>query len=267
MKPMRVLLIEDDEDDYVVARRLLTDIYDDRLQLVWAATYDEGLEKLSPCDFDVCLLDYRLGARNGIELLREVCADKYPVPIILMTGQGDREVDIEASNAGAADYLLKNQPDTTLLERAIRYSIQHKQSEAARLELIKEREARESAEQANRAKDAFLAMVTHELRSPLNAILGWAQILRAQAADENTTQHALEIIEKSARTQSRLIEDILDTARATSGQLRIDVRSVVLPDVIASAIEVVKPAADAKNITIESTLDKNVNVITGDPER
>ncbi len=264
---MRVLLIEDDEDDYIVARRMLNDIYPDNVELTWAQTYEEGMEKISPCDFDVCLLDYRLGARNGIELLREICADKYPIPIILMTGQGDREIDIEASKAGAADYLLKNQPAPLLLERAIRYSIQHKQSEAARLELLKEREARLTAEQANRANDAFLAMVTHELRSPLNAILGWAQILRAKTADETTIEHALEVIEKSARTQSRLIEDILDTARAVGGQLRIDVRPTILPDVITAAIEVVKPAADAKNIRIETAMDAHVNVISGDPER
>ena len=267
MKPMRVLLIEDDEDDYVVARRMLSDIYADQVELTWAQTYEEGMEKISPCDYDVCLLDYRLGARNGVELLREICADKYPIPIILMTGQGDKEIDIEASKSGAADYLLKNQPDSALLERAIRYSIQHKQSEAARLELLKEREARETAEEANRAKDAFLAMVTHELRSPLNAILGWAQILRARTTDETTMEHALEVIEKSARTQSRLIEDILDTARATGGQLRLDVRSTILPDVISAAIEIVKPAADAKNIRIESSTDNHVNVISGDPER
>jgi signal transduction histidine kinase len=267
MKPMRILLIEDDEDDYVVARRMLNEIYPDHLELTWAQTYEEGMEKISPCDFDVCLLDYRLGARNGIELLREICADQYPIPIILMTGQGDREIDIEASKAGAADYLLKNQPAPMLLERAIRYSIQHKQSEAARLELLKEREARETAEQANRAKDAFLAMVTHELRSPLNAILGWAQILRARTVDETTMGQAIEVIEKSARTQSRLIEDILDTARATGGQLRLDVRPTVLPDVITAAIEVVKPAADAKNIHIESLTDHHVNVISGDPVR
>ncbi len=267
MKPMRVLLIEDDEDDYIVARRMLSDIYPDNVELTWAQTYEEGMEKISPCDFDVCLLDYHLGARNGIELLREVCADKYPIPIILMTGQGDQEIDIEASKSGAADYLLKNQPDSTLLERAIRYSIQHKQSEAARLELLKEREARETAEQANSAKDAFLAMVTHELRAPLNAILGWAQILRSRTTDEHTMEHALEVIEKSARTQSRLIEDILDTARAIGGQLRIDVRATILPDVITAAIEVVKPAAEAKNIHIESSTDTHVNVISGDPER
>ncbi|MFN0120647.1 MAG: response regulator [Blastocatellia bacterium] len=267
MKPMRVLLIEDDEDDYIVTKRLLGEAYADRLQLVWAKTYDEGLERLSPCDFDVCLLDYRLGARNGIELLREICAQKYPTPIILMTGQGDREVDVEASEAGAADYLLKNQPDAALLERAIRYSIQHKQSEVSRLELLQEREAREMAEQANRAKDDFLAMVTHELRSPLNAILGWTQILRSQKPDAAMLDHIMGIIEKSAQLQSRLIEDILDAARATAGQLRLDVRPVILPEVINGAIEVVRPAADAKNITLHLTTDARVNIVSGDPER
>lgn len=267
MEQLRILLIEDDEDDYLITRRLLSTIYAERMTLDWAQTYEAGLALLKPCQHDVCLLDYRLGARNGIELLRAICAESFQIPIILMTGQGDREIDIEATRVGAADYLLKGQTDAALLERAIRYSIQHKQSEAARRQLREEREARALAEEANRARDAFLAMVTHELRSPLNAILGWAQILLRQPADEAMTRHALEAIEQSARTQSHLIEDLLDTARITSGKLRLEVRPVVLDQVIAAALAVVSPAAEAKNIAVQVSVDEHINVISGDPAR
>src|SRR5262245_23825282 len=126
MELMKVLLVEDDEDDYIVARRLLTAIYGERLSLDWARTYESALETTLTCAHDVCLLDYRLGSRSGVELLREICAETHPLPIILMTGQGDREVDLEAMNAGAADYLVKGQVDASLLERSIRYAIQHK---------------------------------------------------------------------------------------------------------------------------------------------
>jgi two-component system CheB/CheR fusion protein len=260
-------LIEDDEDDYLVTRRLLVSIYGDRLVLDWVKTYEVALDVLARRTHDVCLLDYRLGLHNGIELLREVSAENFPIPIILMTGQGDREIDEEAAQAGASDYLLKGQTDVSILERAIRYAIQQKQSEEARIQLVREREARALAEEANRTKDAFLAMITHELRAPLNSILGWIGILRTRPVDEAMRRHAFDIIEQSARTQSHLIEDILDTARITSGKLRLDIRPIVLSELIQDAIEVVRPAAEAKGIEIERRFDQHLNVISGDPDR
>lgn len=264
---MRVLLVEDDEDDYLVTRRLLTEVYGERLSLEWIRGYEEALKALTECDYDVCLFDYRLGARNGLELLREVGAECYPAPIILLTGQGDREVDEAAARAGASDYLVKGETDAALLERAIRYSIHHKQGEAARLQLVNERKARIEAEAANRAKDAFLAMITHELRSPLNAVLGWTRILRTRQVDEATAAHALEMIEQSARSQSHLIEDLLDTARITSGKLRLEVRPVVLSEVIEAAMEVVRPAAESRGIELQKEFDEHVNIVSGDPDR
>jgi signal transduction histidine kinase/CheY-like chemotaxis protein len=126
---------------------------------------------------------------------------------------------------------------------------------------------RANAEDANRAKDAFLATVTHELRSPLNAMLGWAHFLLTKPVDEPTRRHALEVIEQSARTQSRLIEDLLDTARIASGKMRIEARPVDLVDVVASAMEVVRPAAEAKSIELRREFDARANIITGDPDR
>lgn len=267
MDKMRVLLIEDDEDDYIVTRRLLAAAYGDRLDLQWIKTYEEAVEEVKRCAHKVCLLDYRLGARNGVELLREVKAESLSMPIILMTGQGDLEVDIEAARAGAADYLLKGETNAMQLDRAIRYSIQQQVIEDTRIELVRERQARAEAEEANTLKDGFLAMATHELRSPLNAILGWASILRTRDLDKAMTQHALEIIEQSARTQSRLIEDILDTARITSGKLRLDVKPVILSEVIKDAIEVMRPAADAKNIQLQVSFSEQLQIISGDPDR
>jgi len=133
--------------------------------------------------------------------------------------------------------------------------------------LDKEQKAREEAEAANRAKDEFLATVSHELRAPLNAMLGWAQILRTTRVDDATLAHAIEIIERSARTQSRLIEDLLDTARIVSGKLRLDIQPVDLTSLIENAVEVLRPAAEAKRIEIKVTLNAGREVITGDPDR
>ena len=117
---LRVLLVEDDEDDYLIIRDLLSEMK--RFELEWVTDYDDAMEAIERGEHDVCLLDYRLGERNGLELLHEASERGYKVPIILLTGQGDREVDLEAMQAGAAGYLAKGQIDTPLLERSIRYA-------------------------------------------------------------------------------------------------------------------------------------------------
>jgi len=132
--------------------------------------------------------------------------------------------------------------------------------------LESERAARSQAEQASRSKDEFVAMVSHELRTPLNAILGWAQILRG-GADAATTRRGVEVIERNARTQQQLISDLLDMSRIISGKLRLDVQEVDLIAIIKAAIETTRPAADAKGIAVDCTLDPSVAATTGDPTR
>jgi PAS domain S-box-containing protein len=117
---LRVLLVEDDEDDYVIIRDLLVEI--EEFDLEWVTDYDHALKAIAREEHDVCLLDYRLGERSGLELLREASGRGYGTPMILLTGQGDREVDLQAMQAGAADYLIKGRIDAPLLERAIRYA-------------------------------------------------------------------------------------------------------------------------------------------------
>jgi PAS domain S-box-containing protein len=133
--------------------------------------------------------------------------------------------------------------------------------------LQREHLARQEAESANRAKDEFLATVSHELRTPLNAILGWAHMLRANRLDQVTQTRALETIERNAKSQAQLIEDILDVSRIVTGKLRLDVRPVELAPVIEAAIDSVRPAADAKEIRIEAILDPRAGPVSGDANR
>jgi PAS domain S-box-containing protein len=133
--------------------------------------------------------------------------------------------------------------------------------------LAQERHVRTLAEAANRAKDAFLAMVSHELRSPLSPILSWVRMLRMKALDEAKSARALETIERSARAQAKLIDDLLDISRIVAGKLRLEVRSVDLASVIEEALEVVRPAAEAKQIRLQTVLDTETGTIPGDPAR
>jgi signal transduction histidine kinase len=263
---VRVLLIEDDEDDFVLTRGLLAEAGAERYELDWVSSYELGLEQLARREHDVCLLDYRLGAHSGLELLTEACAQDC-IPIILLTGLGDRELDLQAMAAGAADYLTKSELNAALLERAIRYAIAQRRSEQERLQLALAREAQAQAERANRAKDDFLALVSHELRSPLNAMLGWVQVLRQTEVTPDVQEKALETIERSARTQARMIEDLLDISRIVNGRLQLNKEPVEIATVVRAAADLMRPAAEAKQITLATELDPAVSLVAGDADR
>ena len=116
-------------------------------------------------------------------------------------------------------------------------------------------------------KDEFLATLSHELRTPLSAILGWAQVLRRGSRDQADLQRGLQTIERNARAQAQLIEDLLDMSRITSGKVLLDMQLVAPAIVIDAAIETVRPAADAKNIRLDKYYDPGVGMIAGDPAR
>jgi PAS domain S-box-containing protein len=139
-----------------------------------------------------------------------------------------------------------------------------KQAEEARAQVIREQVARQQAETANRMKDEFLATLSHELRTPLNSVLGWARLLRTRSFDATTTARALETIERNAKSQAQMIEDILDVSRIIRGKLNLNLRPINLIPVIEAAIDSVRPAAEAKSIQVEYVLDPSVNRVTDD---
>ena len=144
-----VLLIEDDEDDYIITRALLSKAESIECNLEWARSYEEGLDAILNSTYDACLVDYRLGARTGLDLLNEVNEQGgVATPIILLTGQGDLEVDLNAMAAGAADYLSKERIDAPLLERSIRYAVERKEAD---------QRIREQAQLLDKARDAIIA--------------------------------------------------------------------------------------------------------------
>ena len=134
----KILLIDDDEDDYIIFRDLLSDINEVKYDLDWANNYKLAVETIKKGTHDIYFVDYRLGRYSGLELLREVKNFGCKAPLILLTGLGDHEVDIEAMKTGASDYLVKNEVTPSLLERSIRYALKHKKLED---ELYKEKES------------------------------------------------------------------------------------------------------------------------------
>jgi PAS domain S-box-containing protein len=131
----------------------------------------------------------------------------------------------------------------------------------------REQTARAMAEEANRLKDEFLAVVSHELRSPLSAVNGWAHLLLCGELDGQTQIHALQSIQRQVRSQSRLINDLLDIARITAGKVRLELRDVDLSNVINAALDSVRPEAAARRIHLEVALDPSVTRVVADPDR
>jgi PAS domain S-box-containing protein len=133
--------------------------------------------------------------------------------------------------------------------------------------LTRERQARAEAERAGRMKDEFLATLSHELRTPLNAILGWSQLLKAGGREGADFEQGMEVIDRNARIQTQIIEDLLDMSRIISGKVRLDVQRIDLPPVVQAAVDALKPTADAKGVRMHVVLDPRAGPVSGDPNR
>ena len=173
----------------------------------------------------------------------------------VFTGRAARIVEGLAAQAAIA-------MDNARLYHKVQQALQERE------ELLKsEQEARKQAEEASRAKDEFLGMLSHELRTPLNAILGWTSMLTRQKLDEDMFNRATDTIDRNAKLQARLIEDMLDVSRIISGKLRLETQAVDLTTIINAAVDTVRSAADAKEIRLEAVLAYGAGLVLGDPVR
>jgi signal transduction histidine kinase/ActR/RegA family two-component response regulator len=165
-------------------------------------------------------------------------------------------------------YLKNIEASEAHVEELSRYLRELKQSEALREQiLLREQAARAEAEAANRVKDEFLSTLSHELRTPLTSIIGWTSLMRAGQVRGEVQAQALETVERNARVQSRLIDDLLDLSRIISGKLLLDTREVELDAVVSNSIDVVRPAASAKNILLTYECEPGAKTIAGDSAR
>lgn len=246
---VNVLLVDDDEDDYVLTRDLLAEIKDGGYLLDWKSDYDESLTAICSGAYDVILLDYRLGEKSGLDLLAEARTLGCEAPVIVLTGLSDAEIDLAAMHRGAADYVEKSRLDRTLLDRMIRYSVQQRQIEVELERRVKQRT--EELDQANatlkdndRRKDEFLATLAHELRNPLAPIRNALEIMRLSDDRPEAVRCARGIIDRQVTTLVRLIDDLLDVSRITRGKIRLNTEPLELSEIVESAIEQSKPLLD-----------------------
>lgn len=209
--PLRILLVEDDEDDYILTKELLHEWRLSPFELQWVTTFDTALAEMKRNQHDVYLLDYQLGAENGLELLRASMAQGCQGPIIFLTGQNNRQLDLEVMAAGAVDYLVKSEITAPLLERTIRYALQQKQIRAASIE------TRRRLTDSREAERFRLAQKLHE--GPLQDLIGLRFHLGVILSG---------LQDESAKTQLTFVQDNLQTVIESVRAFCVDLRPPAL---------------------------------------
>jgi signal transduction histidine kinase len=268
---VRLLLVEDDEQDFLLTRGLLNDIRQYSFEITWIKDYERGLSELAGGQYDVALVDFRLGARDGVSLIGEARARGTRQPIILLTDQNDRqndrEIDLAAAEAGASDFLCKTEVTAPMLERAVRYNMQTAKLQEQRVRLLAERAARAEAEAGSRAKDQFLATLSHELRTPLTPALIAIASLCADESMPPAFRDDLNMIRRNIELEARLIDDLLDLTRIARGNLDLHLAPIDLHVKLESVLHISRPEIAAKKINIAISKDATAHFIAGDPAR
>jgi len=192
-QPTRVLLVEDDEDDFVPMKEMLSISGQGVYDLEWVETYQTTKDALSTRNHDICLLDYRLGAQDGLDLLREIRGKSDQPPVIMLTGQNDYDVDMEAMRIGASDYLVKGRIDPADLERSIRYAIAH-----GRLQ----EQIRKSS--ALISLGTMAVGMAHEINNPLTVVVGYSELLLQEDIPE-AYKLRIQVISSEAQRAGKII--------------------------------------------------------------
>jgi len=220
-----VLLVEDDEEDYLLTKDVLDQIEGTELALHWVCDQRSALGAVAEREFDVCLVDYRLGPEDGIELIRELVTAGHDLPVIVMTGQGDRDVDVAAARAGAADYLVKGEVTPALLERAIRYAMRSR----ADLRALRQSEAELRQAQRMDAVGQLAGGVAHDFNNMMTAVMGFSSIILDRLEDAHPLRRHVEEIMRAGERASAMTHQLLAFSRKQVLQPRVlDLNTVIV---------------------------------------
>jgi signal transduction histidine kinase len=278
----RLLVIDDEESVALTVSEVLRQ---EGFRVETASSGGEAVRLLEDAEYDLVLTDLHMEGGDGISVLAEI-QQRAPLTIsIVLTGFASVETAIAAMRSGAYDYLVKpcNIED---LKHTVKRGVEH------RLLMLREREARarleefnrelqkrveertielvrrnEELAEANRAKDIFLATLSHELRTPLTPVLGWVNLLKTGALDQASVAQALDTIERNARLQARLVDDLLDISRIVTGKLQFEREPVDLTGVVREAIDTMRTQAEQRGVKLTSSLPSLPLVVQGSPVR
>ena len=257
---IKVLLIEDDEDDYFLTSDYLAQCESPKFELTWVTNSRDAVESLKTQRFDLCLLDYLLGAENAIDVLSALKSNQINLPVVILTGQSDAAVDEMVMRAGAADYLQKAEIESPRFMRTIRYAMVRRDIENERIE-------RNKVEQKNKAKDKFLAHLGHELRTPLTSILGYTELLIDDARN-SPFQQELSIIHSNGKHLLSLLNDLLDMSRIMADKLELNIKSINLSAFLTDIHSLMQLNAKDKGLSLHVVSKTKIpEFISTDPTR
>ncbi len=248
---VNILLVEDDPDDYILIKDLLSRASPQAFDLEWVDEYDAALDAIKSRRHDVCLLDYRLGERDGLDLLREALDIGCKIPIILLTGQGDYGIDVEAMNAGASDFLEKGELDAKLFERSIRYAVTRKRLEE---------QIRETSRLASIGELA--AGVAHEINNPLTSVIGFSHLLLAQELPSHVTTD-LKRIHGEAKRAAKIVKNLLFFARRADTEKS----PVSISLLLERALELKAPDFRTKSVTVDINIEPDLPSTMADEQQ
>lgn len=229
-KIIRVLLVDEDEDDYSIILWIFDRIPDSPFQLTWCNSYDKAKDLISTKEHDIYLIDYRLGVHTGLDLLEFAQPYKRSEPFILLTGVSDKSIEKRSMKLAAADYLVKGTFNADLLARTLYYSLERKQFEEQRFHHLIE---------LNRAKDEFISVASHQLRTPATGVKQYlGMILEGFAGDLSDSQRAiLQKANESNERQLRIVTDLLKVAQVDAGKVRLRKAEVDVTSLIKDVIK------------------------------
>jgi signal transduction histidine kinase len=252
-----ILLIEDDEEDYILLKKHLSRIVGERYEVLWETTYEQGLTRMLEGKHDLCMLDYRLGIHNGIELIASARQQGYSLPIVLLTGASGQHIDILALQAGADDYIDKGHLQGELLQRVIRYAIERKKAEHEREKLLREQIATRELEQR---RNEFTSMVVHEIKTPLTSIKGYVQLLhrKSERAGDEQTRLLTARMDTQINKLTGLIDDLLDVTRIAGGKLQMREELFAFDELVQEVIGDLQPLTEHQLILREGKTEARV---------
>jgi signal transduction histidine kinase len=266
--PGRILVVDDNDAARFARSRWLTDAGHTVFQASRLADAEVLLREIRP---ELIVLDVNLPDGNGLDFCRRIKQDDdlRAVMVLHMSASFVTSEDqVRGLEGGADGYLADPVGPGVLLATANALLRLSRAERGLKDMLMREQAARAEAEAANRLKDDFLATLSHELRTPLNAIIGWTTLMRTIEMDAEARRKAIEIIERNAKSQATLIEDLLDVSRITQGQLQLAWMPVQLPAIVAAAIDTIRPSVDAKGLALAVDLSvDSMMTVHGDPVR
>ena len=272
---LRLLIVEDDEDDYTITRDLLAEAYGAAFDLEWVASYQGAVDAIESQSYDAYLFDYLLGAHTGLDLLNKVLEHNQAAPVILLTGQGDHDIDLEAMRSGAASYLVKGQLSAPLLERTIRYAIERSKMLKALQDLATRDELTglHNRREMNRILQEEVSRY-HRYGKPVSLLMLDIDHFKA-VNDTHGHQAGDEVLRRVADAVARYVRSIDKVARFGGVEL-----AVIMPEsdaaealqaaerlreqITATPMMVAQADGEEKSLQIHITISVGVSAIPGD---